>query len=548
MNNEFENNQNTYGDTPESAPVNPEVTPVPDTGFEAKPAYTQAEADGIHEGEDAPISREKALTDTPEYAQAPVCEVPAEAPLIPPTEAVSKAPAQTPAPKTYQILVDPKTGQYVYTNAPTAPAQSPYTQPSPAPYGQPYTPQAPEAKPQTRGSKAFMIVLIVLLAVFSVGFFMLCGYLLRDAFSAPQSPVAPTSPSQETTLPAGDTPSNIIPSDKNENLYSKDTVIDLKPLPSDKDDTSKYTTQYAYNVISESTVGVVCYVKGNNTAIKSQGTGIIISEDGYIVTNSHVIGDSKTLYDVRITTVDGTSYEATVVGYDSRTDLAVLKVNGKNMKAAAFADSDEAYIGQDVIAVGNPGGMDFQNSLTKGILSAKDRKLNLSTQVSFLQTDAAINPGNSGGALCNLHGQVIGVTSAKISSDAYEGMGFAIPSRTVKDVVDDLVAQGFVEGRVRIGITGQAVTPAMMQYYDIPSGILVSDIDKDGPCADTELEKDDIITMFDGKEIKSFSDMYNYLAEHKAGDKVTLTVYRMETDKTFEIEITLMADDGATQN
>lgn len=543
MNNEFENNQNTYGDTPETTPVNSEVTPVPDTGFETKPVYNQE----IREETEAPVIKEEALTDTPEYTQPPVFEVPAEAPLIPPA-AASQAPAQTPAPKTYQILVDPKTGQYVYANAPTAPASTPYAQPSPAPYGQPYTPQAPEAKPKSRGSKAFMIVLIVLLAVFSIGFFMLCGYLLRDYFASSLSPVTPTSPSQETTLPEGDTPSNIIPSDKNENPYSKDTVIDLVPLPSDKNDTSKYTTQYAYNIISDSTVGVVCYVKGNNTAVKSQGTGIIISEDGYIVTNSHVIGDSKTLYDVRITTVDGTSYEAIVVGYDSRTDLAVLKVNGKNMKAAAFADSDEAYIGQDVIAVGNPGGMDFQNSLTKGILSAKDRKLNLSTQVSFLQTDAAINPGNSGGALCNLHGQVIGVTSAKISSDAYEGMGFAIPSRTVKEVVDDLVAQGFVEGRVRIGITGQAVTSAMMQYYDIPSGILVSSIDEDGPCADTELEKDDIITMFDGKEIKSFSDMYNYLAEHKAGDKVTLTVYRMETDETFEIEITLMADDGATQN
>ena len=547
MNNEFENNQNAYGDTPKAAPVNSEVTPVPDTGFETKPVYNQEATDGNREETEAPVIKEEALTDTPEYARSSVCEVPAEAPLIPPA-AASQAPAQTPAPKTYQILVDPKTGQYVYANAPTAPASTPYTQPSPAPYGQPYTPQAPEAKPKSRGSKAFMIVLIVLLAVFSIGFFMLCGYLLRDYFASSLSAVTPTSPSQETTLPTGDTPSNIIPSDKNENPYSKDTVIDLVPLPSDKDDTSKYTTQYAYNIISDSTVGVVCYVKGNNTAVKSQGTGIIISEDGYIVTNSHVIGDSKTLYDVRITTVDGTSYEAIVVGYDSRTDLAVLKVNGKNMKAAAFADSDEAYIGQDVIAVGNPGGMDFQNSLTKGILSAKDRKLNLSTQVSFLQTDAAINPGNSGGALCNLHGQVIGVTSAKISSDAYEGMGFAIPSRTVKEVVDDLVAQGFVEGRVRIGITGQAVTSAMMQYYDIPSGILVSSIDEDGPCADTELEEDDIITMFDGKEIKSFSDMYNYLAEHKAGDKVTLTVYRMETDETFEIEITLMADDGATQN
>ena len=258
MNNEFENNQNTYGDTPETtpvnsevtpvpdtgfetkpvynqeireeteapvikeealtdtpkaAPVNSEVTPVPDTGFETKPVYNQEATDGNREETEAPVIKEEALTDTPEYTQPPVFEVPAEAPLIPPA-AASEAPAQTPAPKTYQILVDPKTGQYVYTNAPTAPASTPYTQPSPAPYGQPYTPQAPEAKPKSRGSKAFMIVLIVLLAVFSIGFFMLCGYLLRDYFASSLSAVTPTSPSQETTLPTGDTPRTKTPTQR----------------------------------------------------------------------------------------------------------------------------------------------------------------------------------------------------------------------------------------------------------------------------------------------------------------------------------------------
>ncbi len=527
MNNEFENNQSTSENTPENLNTTEESVPAEDAPVSEETPYIEATQESV---EDSPVY------------EAPVLQ----------TQAPQHT-APTPTPQTYRIYIDPKTGQYVYGDPTTAPvADTAYSQNAPQStaqvYDQPYSAPAPEEKPKSRGSKAFMIVLISLLAVFSVGFFMLCGYLLRDAFSPSYNITAPTAPSQESTVPQEDTPSNIIPSDKDEELYSEDTVITLEPLPSDKDDTAKYTTQYAYNVISDSTVGVVCYAKGRYTAPQSQGTGIVISEDGYIVTNSHVIGDSKTLYEVRVTTVDGTTYEAQVVGYDSRTDLAVLKVNGKNMKAATFADSDEAYIGQDVIAVGNPGGMAFQNSLTKGILSAKDRKLNLSSQVSFLQTDAAINPGNSGGALCNLHGQVIGVTSAKISANSYEGMGFAIPSTTVKEVVDDLVASGYVKDRVRIGITGQAVTGAMMQYYDIPSGILVSTIDPEGPCADTELQEDDIITEFEGEPIESFSDMYNCLSEHKAGDKVTLTVYRMDTEETFEIEITLIADEGESQN
>ncbi len=407
-------------------------------------------------------------------------------------------------------------------------------------------------KSKNGASTAFMVVLWTLLGVFVIGFFILCGYIILNSESrelSPSSPVSTEGAQDDSDLPhQAPVEGGVIPNEDKDN-YSDDTVIKLKPLPSDKDNSEKYDTQYAFNSISDSTVGVVCYngeITSTSTPV-SQGTGIVLSSDGYIATNSHVIGDSRSLYKVRVTTNDGTTYEGNIVGYDTRTDLAVIKITAKNLKAATFSDSDLVEIGQDVIAVGNPGGMNFQNSLTKGIISAKDRKLSLSSQVSYLQTDAAINPGNSGGPLCNMQGQVIGINTAKISSDSYEGMGFAIPSQTVKEVVDDLILQGYVEGRVRIGITGQAVTPAMTQYYGIPSGIIVGEIDENGPCGNTTLEINDIITEFDGESISSFADIYSYLAEHKAGDKVTLTVYRLDPEKTFTIDIILQADNGASQ-
>ena len=191
---------------------------------------------------------------------------------------------------------------------------------------------------------------------------------------------------------------------------------------------------------------MVCYEDSFSKEPASQGTGIVLSEDGYIATNSHVIGDSRSLYYVEVVTNEGTTYEAKVIGYDSRTDLAVLKINAKGLTPAQFCDSEYVEVGQDVIAVGNPGGIEFQNSLTRGVVSALNRELSLSSQVTYIQTDAAINPGNSGGPLCNMYGQVIGINTAKISSSSYEGMGFAIPSRTVKEIVDDLIAKERLAG------------------------------------------------------------------------------------------------------
>ncbi|MCH5297584.1 MAG: trypsin-like peptidase domain-containing protein [Ruminococcus sp.] len=320
--------------------------------------------------------------------------------------------------------------------------------------------------------------------------------------------------------------------------------LKLEDKPKDAGD-KKYTSESAYNKVADSVVGIVCYT-GEITSVEdcsSQGSGIIISSDGYVLTNSHVINNSKTDYLIQIVTADGKEYTAGVVGFDSRTDIAVLKMdNAKDLKPATFGDSSKIELGEDIIAVGNPGGLDYQNSITKGIVSAVDRELSSTSLVKYIQTDAAINPGNSGGPVVNLYGQVIGVATSKIVSEQYEGMGFAIPSKTVKEIFDELVRNGFVSGRVKIGISGTNVTAAMASQYDVPQGILVAEIIEGGPCDGTELMEDDIIIEADGAEIKTFSDIYEVLEKHKEGDKIKLTYYRASDDKEGTIEITLQSD------
>lgn len=330
--------------------------------------------------------------------------------------------------------------------------------------------------------------------------------------------------------------------------------IDLKAQPKDLDG-GKYDAKVAFKKVNPSVVGIVT-TQGDglddSDEKSSQGTGIIVSEDGYIVTNSHVIGDSKK-YTVRVVFSEEEEYPAAIVGYDTRTDLAVLKIDaGKKLTPAEFANSGEVEVGQEVAAIGNPGGIGFANSLTKGIISAVDRRVNNSS-VAFLQTDAAINPGNSGGPLVNLSGQVIGINTIKIVDTEYEGMGFAIPSSTVKEVVDDIITKGYVSGRVRIGITGMAISSLTAQANGVPMGILIDSFSDDSPLPKQGVKKDDIITKIDGTEITGFSGFYTELAKHEPGDEVKLTIYRMPQQqggqgKTFDVTIKLLEDKGETQN
>lgn len=423
------------------------------------------------------------------------------------------------------------------------------------PYGQPYVPQQ---KPPVDYSNTYaqppmpnmprkkmtpgIIVIIVVLSLLCVG--SICGMIAYVASNS-NGNKNNTNNSYTFTLPS-DSPyfnnDSSSAQEHNESDYSNKTNssyegIDLKAKPSDAKD-SKYNTEYASNEVTDSIVGVLCYSDEitDDSQCTSQGSGIIITSDGYVITNAHVVGNSKTLYLIQVVTSDGKQYKAGVVGYDTRTDLALLKMDdASGLKVANFGNSKDVSLGESVIAIGNPGGVKYNNSITQGIVSAVDRQSSITTNVKFIQTDAAINPGNSGGALVNMYGQVIGVSSAKIAATDYEGMGFAIPSATVKDVIDDIMKYGYVQGRVKIGVTGENV----QSRGNTPAGIAIYSIDEDGPCANTDLKENDIITGADGKKVSNFAEFYDILESHKAGDTIELEYYRSSNGSTDKVTITL---------
>lgn len=268
----------------------------------------------------------------------------------------------------------------------------------------------------------------------------------------------------------------------------------------------------------------------------STGSGIILSEDGYIVTNNHVVerGDS-----IAVTLDDGETYAAELIGTDVKSDIAVLKIDAQNLPAAEFGDSSQVEVGEAAIAIGNPLGLN--GTVTAGIISAVDREIQVgSSNMVLLQTDASINPGNSGGALLNEYGQVIGVNSAKISSEDSEGLGFAIPSNTVGPIVEELIDKGYVSGRPLTGISGRNVSALAAAFYNIPQGILVDQVAPESDAAAKGLAAGDVIIGVDDIRVENISDACTLRDEHKAGDTMKLTFYRQGS--THEINIQLMEE------
>ena len=268
----------------------------------------------------------------------------------------------------------------------------------------------------------------------------------------------------------------------------------------------------------------------------STGSGIILSEDGYIVTNNHVVegGDS-----IAVTLDDGETYAAELIGTDVKSDIAVLKIDAQNLPAAEFGDSSQVEVGEAAIAIGNPLGLN--GTVTAGIISAVDREIQVgSSNMVLLQTDASINPGNSGGALLNEYGQVIGVNSAKISSEDSEGLGFAIPSNTVEPIVEELIDKGYVSGRPLTGISGRNVSALAAAFYNIPQGILVDQVAPESDAAAKGLTAGDVIIGVDDIRVENISDACTLRDEHKAGDTMKLTFYRQGS--TREINIQLMEE------
>ena len=287
--------------------------------------------------------------------------------------------------------------------------------------------------------------------------------------------------------------------------------------------------------------------------ISGTGTGIILSEDGYVVTNAHVIYDDSEYkcgkaIDVSVLLSDESKHEATIIAYDVETDIAVLKIDESGLTPATFGDSSDLRVGELVIAVGNPLGFDLFGTVTSGIVSALNREISINEKnMTLIQTDAAINSGNSGGPLLNSCGQVIGINSAKMSSSygsaSVEGLGFAIPINEAKVIIDDLINFNYVKGRPQIGIASVDVTEAYSSYLNIPMGVYVRDVSADSAAEQAGIKPGDIIIGIAGETVTTTEELNKVKNRYKAGDTITLTVSRDGED----IDLSLTLQEATTQ-
>ncbi len=381
------------------------------------------------------------------------------------------------------------------------------------------------------GLVVFLLVLIILLFGISSFLGAMNIRLFPGGTDDGKNPLA-FSPSDQT---AG-TDEN--PPDNSQNANTGDLTLDLQPAPGQVDNipqTGGLSLQEIYARNIPSVVSISCTLPSG----KSSGTGVVLSKDGYVVTNCHVI-DGAAAISLRLT--DGRVLSAQIVGSDPVSDLAVLSVQATDLTPAVFGTSSDLRVGDAVVAIGDPLGEEYRGTMTDGIISAINREVKVGSRtMTLIQTNAALNSGNSGGPLINCHGQVIGINTMKISAFAnctgVEGLGFAIPSGTVKEIVDQLVAQGYVSGRPDPGISGEDVPELYQRYYRLPAGFFITEVKSGSAAEETALSPGCIITHVGGIRVQSAEAFYEALYAYNAGDAVTLTVYRQ--NKTANITLTL---------
>lgn len=293
------------------------------------------------------------------------------------------------------------------------------------------------------------------------------------------------------------------------------------------------------------TVGVVAtkyydsYYYFSGATSTSTGTGIIMSSDGYIITNHHVIENATAL---SIIMLDGAEYEAKLIGSDEKSDLAVLKIDASGLPAAEFGDSDALLVGDPVYAIGNPLGLELMGTFTDGIVSAINRDVTVDERtMTLIQTNAAINSGNSGGPLINQYGQVVGINTLKMQdySTTVEGLGFAIPTNTAKAIIDELVESGYVSGYPAIGLRCDNVNEAMSKYYKIPTGVLVRYVNPNANAYFAGLQVNDVIVEAQGERIENYNDLSALVQKCKAGDSFTLKVYHYNSGEYEDLQFAL---------
>ena len=469
----------------------------------------------------------------PEAAQPPKAEVP------PTPQSFQQQPWQNRPQGSYQPGQQPyQPGQqpyrpYGYDQAPQQhqPQQQPYR-----PYGYNQAPQPPKRNKGT-GKK---IAIIVLLIAVIVGFAAILG---SHFWGADRKQPAVTDASGSTLIEDK--------TDKNgEN--GDNQVIDIGSQNSGELSAVQIAEKCRISV-----VGVMTYQNGK---LAGEGSGVVMGQDkegkySYIITCAHVVKGKGLTYG--ILTLDEKRYEASLVAYDERTDIGVLKVEASDLTAAEFGDSNVLKVGETVYAIGNPGGSEYFGSITNGIVSAIDRSVSSTYTLTSIQHNAAINPGNSGGALVNSRGQVVGINSSKIAATDYEGMGFAVPMSTVKPIVESLIKYKYVPNRPKLGIQYASVSSYQMYSMvvaikGLPAGSLViAGISNDSSLAQTEAQVGDLIIAVNGKKMDDSSVLLDLIDKGAVGDTMTLTLCRVESrtykTSTFDVTITLVEDRGTPQ-
>lgn len=293
--------------------------------------------------------------------------------------------------------------------------------------------------------------------------------------------------------------------------------------------------------IYSSVIDSVVSISSMTSSGTSSGTGIIMSSDGYVITNHHVITGALV---ISVLTNDNQEFEAALVGSDEMSDLAVLKIDARGLQAAEFGDSSKLRVGDSVVAIGDPLGVQLRGTMTNGIISAINRDLTVGDRtMTLIQTNAALNNGNSGGPLINCYGQVIGINTVKMSSyytatASVEGLGFAIPISVAKPIIDELIENGYVAGRPAIGISGDSLPSYYRTYYRLPEGVYVTSVNEGSDAKAKGIREGDIVTAINGEKICSIDELNTVKNQYAAGDEVTLTIYRSGT--YYEVTVTLV--------
>ena len=376
-----------------------------------------------------------------------------------------------------------------------------------------------------------LIAVILMAAILFIGIFSLMGIfnfrlLRRIEITDPNETVSivVSDPEEETTEQTSKTT-------KENDIDIENSPVSYENIPQE----GGLSLQDIYEKVIDSVVSITCTYRGGS----STGTGVILDTDGYVVTNAHVVEDAVT---IQVLLTDGRELEAALIGADTISDLAVLHIWADDLVAAQLGDSSVLRVGDAVVAIGDPLGVSLRGTMTDGIVSAINRNVTVDGRVmNLIQTNAALNSGNSGGPLLNCYGQVIGINTMKIgdtvSAAGVEGLGFAIPSTTVSDIVNQLLQQGYVSGRPSLGITGESISMVHQMYYRLPNGLLITAVEP-GSAADTVgIQEGDVLLRVEKTSVTSPQELESALYSYAPGDTVRLIIYRQ--GKQYSVSVTL---------